>query len=237
MNQIQTLIANHIQGDENKRQELIQSLGIEHPNEAKAIFSQLERSGEIHSKRVRRNLHTALGLEFHIVHDAYMCDKDEQDEAKEIAAVRARHGLWKKFEKPFIQVRTENEIPSSLMVTGFTGSWRRKTIALDADIVRLPAAEQCALVSKIVVKHYEESRMDGYEKVLIPAFGLITAYDYRPTYFHTVEFDITGKFVRSRWGNPPNPVGRPGFRLRNKDITDILPTLLTKSPYTPAQQP
>ena len=233
MNQIQTLIASHVQGDEQKREEVIRNLGFEHLAEARKLFGNLERTGEVHSKLIRKNLYRALGLQAYIVHDAFMCDKDEQDEAREIAEVRAQHGRWKNF-KPLIQVLTESEIPSPIFVAAMTGSYRKKTIHLDQALLKLPEAEQFAAVSKIVKAHYEENRCGNKNIGGIIAFGAITQYEYRQTYFRTVGFDLTGQFMGSRWWKQPPPVGKAVMGLGKKEATSELQSMLIASPMVQA---
>ena len=225
MNQIQTLIANHIQGDDRKRAELIRNLGFEHLEEARKLLGDLERTGEVHSKLVRKNLHRALGLVAYVVHNAFLCDKDQQVEAQEIEEVRSQHGKWKEF-KPLIQVLTEREVPSPIFVAALTGSYRRKTIHLDEAILKLPEAGQFAAVSEIVKKHYAESRVEGKEGGYIIAFGAITQYEYRQTYYRTVGFDIHGQFIGSRWGKHAPMAGRAELFIGKKEVSDPLGNLM-----------
>jgi len=232
MNQIQSLIAKHVQGDVRKREELIQHLKLEGIEEPKRLMELLEATGEVRSKFMRMKLHKVLGIDQYIVRTALLCDKDTRAEEREIAEVRARHGQWKDF-KPTIFVRTEREVPHPIFIAVMSGSHRRKTIQVDESILNLPEIDQFASISEIIKDHYAKCHTKHYVFGWILGFGRIIQYDFQQTYYRTVGFDPEGQVLGTRWVKHPPVTPKAQLFVGKTEVSAKMETLMFPKPDTP----
>lgn len=82
------------------------------------------------------------------------------------------------------------------------------------------------VVSAIVKKHYAENSPDGRPRGWIVAFGAITQYEYRQTYFRTVGFDVNGKVLGYRWWKPAPLAQKAELYIGKKEVSGPLGSMM-----------
>jgi len=182
------------------RQLLASKLDNRNPSKSFRIADRLLSSNTVSSGLVRR-LSSALGVPVEEIQQA--CHQGEKIQVEQM-----RHSFWKRVG-PHIYIETKGPVSSATLAAICHAAL--KVIPLVSGNVPLPGRDYKSQIQDLIRTHYQE--YGG----LLPVYGKILGYIYRPTPDQEIAFKINGDIDLSRRG--PARIDHGSIRVNGRDAS------------------